>query len=91
MKKLANVTHGRFYRAKLDYANRLQPAVVFHRQPRRGSLSFELKGILFRQDGPAAYPSTETDGIGGASLAGEAVRVEFGVALSRHSEGHRMR
>jgi hypothetical protein len=30
VKKLANVTHGRFYRAKLDYANRLLFSIVRH-------------------------------------------------------------
>ena len=30
VKKLANITHGRFYRAKLDYANRLLFSIVSH-------------------------------------------------------------
>ena len=30
VKKLANVTHGRFYRARLDYANRLLFSIVRH-------------------------------------------------------------
>ena len=36
VKKLDNVTHGRFYRARLDYANRLLFSIVRHGEIQSG-------------------------------------------------------
>ena len=86
VKKLANVTHGRFYRAKLDYANRLLFSIVRH-----GETTYALMLEVIEQHAydrsrflrGAAIDDDKIPAIDAASAIGDATPVRY-VHPDRH-------
>ncbi len=80
VKKLANVTHGRFYRARLDYANRLLFSIVRH-----GGTTYALMLEVIEQHTydrsrflrGAAIDDDKIPAIDAASAAGDATPVGY--------------
>ena len=80
VKKLANVTHGKFYRARLDYANRLLFSIVRH-----GETAYALMLEVIEQHAydrsrflrGAAIDDDKIPPIDAASAAGDATPVRY--------------
>ncbi|MCC7327176.1 MAG: hypothetical protein IT521_10275 [Burkholderiales bacterium] len=80
VKKLANVTHGKFYRAKLDYANRLLFSIVRH-----GETTYALMLEVIEQHAydrsrflrGAAIDDDKIPAIDAASAIGDATPVRY--------------